>query len=410
MKKVVIIGAGFGGLNAAKILAGNKDFSITILDKENHHLFKPLLYQVASAGLNESDIAYPIRSIFAKNENVKVFKENVVDIDGESKKVITDSKIHEYDYLIIACGAVENYFKNSNWISFAPPLQKLSHAQHLRNKILNAFEMAEKSEDDEERKKHLTFVIVGGGPTGVELAGAIGEITRITLTKDFRNIDPSLSRIILIEANNTILRSFDKKLIKKALRDLESLGVQIWNSSKVTDIREDSISIASETLKTSTIMWAAGTMANSLAERIHCDKDQMGKILVENDLSLNQFPDVYAVGDIVHFEQNGRVLPGLAPVAMQQGKYAAKVILKREAGKPYKPFKYRDKGQLATIGRSKAIAEIKRFKVSGTLAWITWLFVHVLYLTGFKNRMLVMLQWAWSYFTFKKGARIIIDK
>jgi len=410
MKKVVIIGAGFGGLNAAKILAGNKNLNITILDKENHHLFKPLLYQVASAGLNESDIAYPIRSIFAKNENVKVFKENVVDIDSHSKNVITDSKIHEYDYLIIACGAVENYFKNSNWISFAPPLQKLSHAQHLRNKILNAFEMAEKSEDEEEKKKHLTFVIVGGGPTGVELAGAIGEITRITLTKDFRNIDPSLSRIILIEANNTILRSFDKKLIKKALRDLESLGVQVWNSSKVTDIRKDSISIASETLKTSTIMWAAGTKANSLVEKIYCDKDQMGKILVEKDLSIKQFPDVYAVGDIVHFEQNGRVLPGLAPVAMQQGKHVAKTILKREAGKPYKPFKYRDKGQLATIGRSKAIAEIKRFKVSGTFAWITWLFVHVLYLTGFKNRMLVMLQWAWSYFTFKKGARIIIDK
>lgn len=410
MKKVVIIGAGFGGLNAAKILAGNKNLNITILDKENHHLFKPLLYQVASAGLNESDIAYPIRSIFAKNENVKVFKENVVDIDSHSKNVITDSKIHEYDYLIIVCGAVENYFNNSNRISFAPPLQKLSHAQHLRNKILNAFEMAEKSEDEEEKKKHLTFVIVGGGPTGVELAGAIGEITRITLTKDFRNIDPSLSRIILIEANNTILRSFDKKLIKKALRDLESLGVQIWNNSKVTDIREGSISIASETLKTSTIMWAAGTKANSLVEKIYCDKDQMGKILVENDLSIKQFPDAYAVGDIVHFEQSGRVLPGLAPVAMQQGKYAAKTILKREAGKPYKPFKYRDKGQLATIGRSKAIAEIKRFKVSGTFAWITWLFIHVLYLTGFKNRMLVMLQWAWSYFTFKKGARIIIDK
>ena len=410
MKQIVIIGAGFGGLNAAKILAGNKDFNITILDKENHHLFKPLLYQVASAGLNESDIAYPIRSIFAKYKNVKVFKENVVDIDGESKKVITGSKIHQYDYLIIACGAVENYFKNTNWVNFAPPLQKLSHAQHLRNKILNAFEMAEKSKDEEERKKHLTFVIVGGGPTGVELAGAIGEITRITLTKEFRNIDPSLSRIILIEANNTILRSFDKKLIKKALRDLESLGVQVWTNSRVTDISGDYINIANETIKTSTIMWAAGTMANSLAEKINCDKDQMGKILVENDLSLNQFPDVYAVGDIVHFEQNGRVLPGLAPVAMQQGKYAAKVILKREAGKPYKPFKYRDKGQLATIGRSKAIAEIKRFKVSGTLAWITWLFVHILYLTGFKNRMLVMLQWAWSYFTFKKGARIIIDK
>jgi len=410
MKKIVIIGAGFGGLNAAKILADNKDFSITILDKENHHLFKPLLYQVASAGLNESDIAYPIRSIFAKNNNVKVFKENVVDIDAESKKVITDSKIHEYDYLIIACGAVENYFKNDDWITFAPPLQKLSHAQYLRNKILNAFEMAEKSENEEEKKKHLTFVIVGGGPTGVELAGAIGEITRMTLSKDFRNIDPSLSRIILIEANTTILRSFDKKLIKKALRDLESLGVQIWNSSKVTDIREDSISIGNETLKTSTIMWAAGTKANSLVEKIHCDKDMTGKIMVENDLSINQFPDVYAVGDIVHFEQNGRVLPGLAPVAMQQGKYVARAILRREAAKPCKPFKYRDKGQLATIGRSKAIAEIKRFKVSGTFAWITWLFIHVLYLTGFKNRMLVMLQWAWSYFTFKKGSRIIIDK
>ncbi|MGA1845699.1 NAD(P)/FAD-dependent oxidoreductase [Deferribacter abyssi] len=409
MKKVVIIGAGFGGLNTAKVLSKNKKLKITIIDKKNHHLFQPLLYQVATAGLNESDIAYPIRSIFRNYKNVNVYKETVVDFDFNSKIVITDSNKHSYDYLIISCGTVENYFGKNNWVKYAPTLKNLSHAQQLRNKILNAFELAEKTNDDNERKKYLTFVIIGGGPTGVELAGAIGEMTRFTLAKDFRNIDPRLSRIILIEATNKILPTFDHKLINKAVKDLESLGVQVWTKSMVTEIDDNGVRIGNEILESATIIWAAGIKANPLTEKIPGKKDKMGRIIVNKDLSLENYPNVFVIGDLAHFEQNGKVLPGIAPVAMQQGKFVAKLILSEVKGKKRTTFKYFDKGQMATIGRSKAIAEIKNLKLSGFIAWVTWILVHIMYLTGFKNRIFVILQWAWSYLTLKKGARLIID-
>ncbi|KAA0259481.1 NAD(P)/FAD-dependent oxidoreductase [Deferribacter autotrophicus] len=409
MKKIVIIGAGFGGLNAAKILCKNKKLNITIIDKKNHHLFQPLLYQVATAGLNESDIAYPIRSIFRNKKNVTVYKETVIDFDFNTKTVITDSNKHSYDYLIIACGAVENYFGKDKWAKYAPTLKNLNHAQQLRNKILNAFEMAEKTKDDNEKRKYLTFVVIGGGPTGVELAGAIGEMTRFTLAKDFRNIDPRLSRIILIEAADKILATFDDKLINKAVRNLESLGVQVWTKSMVTDIDEKGVTIGNERLESATIIWAAGIKANPLSEKLPGNKDKMGRIIVNKDLSIENYPDVFVVGDLAHFEQNGKILPGIAPVAMQQGKFVAKLILAELKGKKRTQFKYFDKGQMATIGRSKAIAEIKNLKLSGFIAWITWILVHIMYLTGFKNRIFVMLQWAWSYLTLKKGARLIID-
>ncbi|BAI80542.1 FAD-dependent pyridine nucleotide-disulphide oxidoreductase [Deferribacter desulfuricans SSM1] len=408
-KKVIIIGAGFAGLNAAKQLSKYKEIDVTIIDKKNHHLFQPLLYQVATAGLNESDIAYPIRSIFRKQKNVTVYKDTVENIDFKEKVVITKSKRLYYDYLIIAAGAEENYFGNTEWKKFAPTLKTLKDAQILRNKILNAFEMAEKATSDQEMKKYLTFIVIGGGPTGVELAGAIGEMTRITLAKDFRNIDPRLSRILLIEAGKRILPSFDENLTSKAVKDLESLGVQVWTNSLVTEITDDSIKIGNEQIEAATVIWAAGIKANSLSSIIPSEKDKMGRVFTANDLSLKNFPEVFVCGDLAHFIQNGEPLPGIAPVAMQQGKHVAKQIINDLKNKKREEFVYFDKGQLATIGKSKAIAEIRNLKLSGFLAWITWIFVHILYLTGFKNRIFVTLQWAWSYITFKKGARLIID-
>jgi len=408
-KKIVIIGAGFAGLNAAKTLSKNKEIEIVIIDRKNHHLFQPLLYQVATAGLNEADIAYPIRSIFSRKKNITVLKDVVVDFDLENRHVITKSDKIKYDYLIIAAGAEENYFGNTQWKNYAPTIKTLKDAQILRNKILNAFEMAEKAKSENEKKKFLTFIIIGGGPTGVELAGAIGEMTRITLAKDFRNIDPRLSRIILIEAGKRILPSFDEKLSTKATRDLESLGVQVWTNSLVTEINEKGVNIGNEFIEAATVIWAAGIKANKLSQKIPGEKDKSGRIKVNADLSLPNYPEIFICGDITNFEQNGTPLPGIAPVAMQQGKHAAKQILNDLKNKKREPFKYFDKGQLATIGKSKAIAEIKNIKLSGFIAWFTWIFVHILYLTGFKNRLFVMLQWGWSYFTFKKGARLIID-
>jgi len=421
-KKVIIIGGGFGGLNAAKKLAGEAGVEVTLIDRRNYHLFQPLLYQVAAAGLSPAEIAVPIRSIFSDFENLRVVLGNVEAIDLKAKTVTDDFGRHEYDRLILACGAKHSYFGHPEWEEFAPGLKTLEQATEIRRRIFLAFENAERETDPIAQKKFLTFVIVGGGPTGVELAGALGEISRYTLADDFHNIDPQRTRVILIEAGRRILPSFSEELSRKAARDLESLGVQVWTSSRVIGIDASGVTlgpgepqgVARERIETSTVLWAAGVQPSSLNRQLNAQGvtlDKAGRVIVAPDLSIPLFPDVFVLGDqaCLH-DTNGKPLPGLAPVAMQEGRAAAANILNDFAGLPRKPFHYVDKGQMATIGRRKAVAEFAGRKLSGLLAWLTWLLVHVYYLIGFKNRLFVLYQWFWSYFTYKRGARLIIGK
>lgn len=411
MKKVVIVGAGFAGINATKVLAKNKNFSITVIDRRNYHLFQPLLYQVATAGLSPAEIATPIRSLFSKYQNIQVRYGNVSRVDLSQRELLVDSEKISYDYLILACGAKHSYFRNPEWEDQAPGLKTLEQATEIRRRIFLAFELAEKEANPEVQKKLLTFIIVGAGPTGVELAGALGEISRFTLSKDFRNIDPSRTRVILIEAGSRILKGFSESLSKKATRDLENLGVQIWTSTRVTEVNSDGVRLGDEFLSSATIIWAAGVEPSSLGKTLGVELDSIGRVIVENDLSLKNFKDVFVVGDQALVKnKKGEELPGIAPVAIQQGAWAAKNLLLLEQGKPTMPFKYIDKGMLATIGRKKAVGIAFGFEVSGFVAWITWLFIHIYYLIGFKNRLFVFFQWAWSYLTFSRGARLIVHK
>ncbi|MFN3455504.1 MAG: NAD(P)/FAD-dependent oxidoreductase [Pseudobdellovibrio sp.] len=411
MKSVVIIGAGFGGLKAAKALAKNKEIKITLIDRRNYHLFQPLLYQVATAGLSPADIAAPIRAIVSEHSNIEVIYGNVVDIDKENQKVITQDKTYIYDYLIMACGAKHSYFGKDEWEENAPGLKTLEQATEIRRRILLAFELAEKEVDLEKRKTLQTFVIVGGGPTGVELAGSIAEISRYTLEEDFRNIDPSRTRVILIEAGNRILAAFDEDLSKKAARDLENLGVQIWTSTRVTDVTTEGVKLADEFIKAKTVIWAAGVQPSSLSKKLNTPLDRQGRIVVTKNLNIEQYPNIFVIGDQACFQTtDGKTLPGLAPVAMQQGKHAAKNILAALNNEDLKAFEYLDKGMMATIGRKKAIVQVGKIKFNGFFAWAAWLFIHVFYLIGFKNKLFVLSEWAWSYLTFKRGARLIVDK
>ena len=411
MKKVVIIGGGFAGLNAAKKLGNKHDFKVTLIDRRNHHLFQPLLYQVAMAGLSPSDIAAPIRSLLAKYKNITVLQGNALKVDGENNKVICDIGEYEYDYLLLACGARHSYFGNEQWEEFAPGLKTLNQATEIRRRVLSAFEKAESSHDPATRKKALTFVIVGAGPTGVEMAGAIGEMSRFTLAKDFRNIDARLTRIILIEHGPRILAAFDEDQSARATRDLEKLGVQVWTSSPVTEIDEHGVKIGDERIEADTVLWAAGVEASRLGRTLNTEADRQGRVVVKEDLSIEKYPNVFVAGDQAHREiEEGKPLPGLAPVAMQQGRYFAELVINREKGKETPPFKYFDKGKMATIGRSKAIAQTGKLKLNGFIAWLAWLFIHILYLTGFKNRLFVVIQWGWSYFSFRRGSRLIVGK
>jgi len=411
MKRVVIIGGGFAGLNAAKGLGGVKDIEVILVDRANHHLFQPLLYQVAMAGLNPADIAVPVRSLLAKYENVKVVQGKALSISSSEKKIITDFGELNYDYLIISLGAKHTYFGNEQWEQFAPGLKTLEQATEIRRRVLSAFENAEKTSDKSLQKKYLTFAVVGGGPTGVELAGAIGEMSRYTLARDFKNIDAKLTRVILIEGGNRILPSFSKKLSAWATRALEQLGVQVWTNSIVTNIDENGLNIGNERIETTTVLWAAGVKANSIDADFTIEKDRMNRIAVTSDLSLAGHPHIFAAGDCACFpDDEGKPLPGIAPVAMQQGNYLADVIESDVRGKARKPFKYKDKGQMATIGRSKAITEFGIMRLTGFSAWVAWLLVHIYYLAGFKNRFIVVAQWAWSYLTFRRGSRLILEK
>lgn len=407
--KVVIVGGGFAGLKAAKTLGGKSGVDVTVIDRRNHHLFQPLLYQVATAGLSPADIAAPIRSILSGYDNIRVLQGNVNGVDLELQHVETDFGNVPYDHLVLACGTTHSYFGNDEWEKDAPGLKTIENATEIRRRILAAFEEAERVDDHELKRKLLTFVIVGGGPTGVELAGAIGEMSRFTLAKDFRNINAKSTRIFLMEAGPRILAAFPQDLVDRATRDLEKLGVQVWTSSRVASIDENGVTVGDERIASATVIWAAGVEAGSLGRDTDLETDRNGRIVVESDLSVAGHPNVFVAGDQAHTKtEDGGSLPSLAPVAVQQGTFVAKTILNDLAGKARSEFRYRDKGIMATIGRNKAIAKSGRWQMTGWFAWVAWLVVHIYFLTGFKNRTFVVMQWAWSYMTYRRGARLII--
>lgn len=412
MKEVIIVGGGFAGLNAAKELGNKSDINVTVIDKRNHHLFQPLLYQVAMAGLSPAEIAAPIRSLLSEYRNIRVYQDEVTHVDHKKNILFAKKRTYSYDYLILACGAQHSYFGNDQWEEFAPGLKTIEQATEIRRRVLDAFESAEIETDKNKQNKLLTFVIVGGGPTGVELAGAIGEMSRFTLSKDFKNIDPKLTRIILVEASDRILSTFDNTLSSKAVRDLENLGVQVWTSRRVTEIGADGVTIGDERINSATVLWAAGVQASEIGKNSKIAVDNAGRVIVESDLSLKDAPNVFIAGDQAHVKDSkGEILPSIAPVAMQQGKYLGKHIQKLIQGnKQSRPFIYFDKGKMATIGRSKAIVETGGFKLTGFTAWVTWLVIHIYYLTGLKNRLFVTISWAWSYLSFRRGARLIISR
>lgn len=407
--KVIIIGGGFGGLAAAKSLK-NSDVEIILIDKTNHHLFQPLLYQVATTALSPADIATPIRSILRNQRNIRIILGEVAKIDKEKKKVFLTNEEYDYDYLIIAIGNNTSYFGNENWIKYAPGLKTMSDALLIREKILLSFEKAEIDHQEKDRQGHMTFVIVGGGPTGVELAGAIAEITQKTLSKDFRNIDTSKTRIILIEAQDRILSMYDSDLSVKAKRFLESLGVNIRLNTKVKDINEKGVMVGNQFIETTNIIWAAGNSISPLINTLNTETDKTGRVVVKEDCSIENFREVFVIGDAAFFIQEEKPLPAVAPVAIQQGKYVAKVISKSLVNKERKPFQYIDKGNLATIGRAKAIMQIGKFKMAGFLAWVGWVFIHILYLISFRNRYKVMTEWIWYYITNRSGVRLIVNE
>jgi NADH:quinone reductase (non-electrogenic) len=411
--RVVIIGAGFGGLYAARALR-RAPVDITVIDRRNHHLFQPLLYQVATAALSPGDIAYPIRAVLSRQKNTRVLLADVHAIDLKNRKAVLKDGEVEYDYLIIATGASHSYFGHDEWEPSAPGLKTLEDALEIRRRILYAFERAERETDPERRKALLTFMVVGGGPTGLELAGAIAEISRQVLQHDFRAINPREARVILVEAGPRILSAFPPDLSAKAAASLEKLGAEVWTNSPVTSITPQRVVVANQEVPCATTLWAAGVQASPLARSLGIPLDKAGRVIVDPDLSIHGFPEVFVIGDLALFTyQTGKPLPGVAPVAIQQGRHAARNILSSIRGKPRKTFHYFDKGMLATIGRAAAVADFGFLRISGFFAWLAYLFVHIFFLIGFRNRFVVMFEWAWAYFTFQRGARLItgdIDK
>ena len=405
-KKAVIIGGGFGGLTLAKKLK-NSSYEIKLIDKTNHHLFQPLLYQVAAAALSPGDIAVPIRSEFSNQNNVEVILGEVTNINRIEKKVYVSDTIYEYDFLVVAIGNRHSYFGNDEWEKFAPGLKTISDAIKIREKMLLAFEKAEIAKSESEKKREMTFVIIGGGPTGVEVAGSIAEISRETLLKDFRNINTADTKIILIEGMNRILQSFDEDLSIKAKENLEKLGVEVRTNSMVNDVNENGVVVGDELIEASNIIWAAGNNVSPLINTLKTETDRNGRVIVEQDCSLPDDPTVFVIGDAALFIENGEPLPGVAPVAMQQGRYVAKILKNNFAKEKRKPFKYFDKGNLATIGRAKAVLQIGNLKVSGFIAWLIWALVHIAFLVNFRKRYRVMTEWIWYYMTFKNGIRLI---
>jgi NADH dehydrogenase len=414
--KVLVVGGGFGGLAAARALGRARDVELTLVDRRNHHLFQPLLYQVAMAGLSPAEIAAPIRSLLRDQPNTRVRQEEAVGVDLERRVLHTraeggrESELG-WDRLILACGARHAYFGHDDWEEHAPGLKSLEEATEIRRRVLTAYERAELEPDPERRRALLTFVVIGGGPTGVELAGALGEMSRFTLARDFRHIDPTLARVILVEAGPRILPSFPESLARHATRDLESLGVQVWTSSAVTGVDAEGVQVGAERIAAHTTLWAAGVQASGLGRALGAPLDRVGRVQVAPDLSLPGHPDVFVIGDLAHVAgPDGKPLPGVAPVAMQQGRFAARAILADLAGRPRGAFRYRDRGQMATIGRSRALVDAGRLRFGGFPAWIFWLLVHIYFLVGFRNRLFVVIAWAWSYLTYGRGARLIVRR
>jgi NADH dehydrogenase len=406
---VLILGGGFGGLYAARRL-GKAPVRVTVVDRRNHHLFQPMLYQVATAALNTSDIAAPIRSVLRHQSNTEVLLAEAVSIDTEARRVrFLDGSESKYDYLIVATGARHSYFGHDNWETLAPGLKSLEDAIDIRERVLLAFERAERETDPVRRHANLTFVIVGGGPTGVEMAGAVAELRRYALRRDFRHIDPGEATVLLLEGGPRLLPSYPESLSDKAKQELRRLGVEVRTETMVTDIRPGSVWAAGWTIPTQTVIWAAGNVASPLLKSLHTPLDRIGRAIVEPDCTIPGHPEVFVLGDAALFEhQQGGPLPGICPVAIQMGEYAARTIQCDLAGEPRRAFRYWDKGQLAVIGRGRAVADIWKLHFGGFLAWLIWTFVHIFFLIGFRNRVLVMIQWAWSYLTYGRGARLIV--
>jgi NADH dehydrogenase len=404
---VVIVGSGFGGLEAAKKLArGN--VRVTVIDRTNYHLFQPLLYQVATAALSPADIAAPVRGVLSKFENVDVILAEVQSINVNARKVkMVDGEL-DYDYLILATGARHSYFGHPEWERIAPGLKSLEDAVEIRRRILLAFEYAEKISDEAARKAAMTFVIIGGGPTGVEMAGAIAEIARYTLAKDFRHIDPSQARVILVEGEPKVLASFPEDLRDSAMKQLADLGIEVRTGTHATNLSDDGLHVGNEFIPCRVKIWAAGNNASFVGHGLGVPIDRVGRVIVNKDLTIPNHPEVQVIGDLANFShQTGEPLPGVSPVAMQQGRHAARNVLWMIDGLKPQRFWYFDKGSMATIGRNKAVADLKLVHLSGIPAWFAWLFIHVIFLVGFRSRLAVLFQWAWAYFSFNKGARLI---
>jgi NADH dehydrogenase len=412
MTHIVILGCGFGGLEATRALA-SADVRITLIDRSNHHLFQPLLYQVATAGLSAPAIAAPIRHIFAHQKNVTTMLGTVSSIDKDRKLVrMEDGEEISYDYLILATGATHSYFGRDEWARYAPGLKTLEDAFEIRRRILMAFEHAEREFDDAQRMAWLTFAVVGGGATGVEMAGTLAEIARHTLDGEFRRIDSRKARIVLIEGAEYVLPHFPNDLSEKTRLQLQKLGVEVRTACRVTEISQDGITFTTATVNehliAKTVVWAAGVAASPLGKCLGVSQDRSGRVLVEHDLSIASHPEIFVVGDLASIASKGKPVPGLCPAAKQMGRTAAKNILHRLKGQKTKPFHYVDYGSLATIGRKAAVVAMGRIRFSGFMAWLFWLFVHIFFLIGFRNRLMVMMDWAWAYVTFQRNARIVV--
>ena len=405
---VVIIGGGFGGMHAARALK-RAPVEVTLIDRTNHHLFQPLLYQVATATLPAPSITAPIRWLLRKQRNAEVLMAEVKEVDVQRRVVRVDDERREisYDYLVVAGGSRHAYFGHPEWETYAPGLKSIDDALEIRNRVLGAFERAEKSTDPRERTAELTFVIVGGGPTGVELAGMLPMIARHSLRNEFRHIDTQTARIILVEGGPRVLPTFPERLAARAQRDLEELGVEVRTGTLVTRVEPGAVQMGDERIETCTVLWAAGNAASGLGKFLGVETDKVGRVQVEQDLSVPGHPEVFVVGDLAAVTSDGKPVPGVAPAAMQEGATAGKNIVRDLRHQPRRAFRYRNKGNLATIGRQRAIADFGRLRLEGPLAWWFWLFVHILYLAGFRNRAAVLMEWAYAFFTYQRGSRLI---
>ena len=404
---VVILGGGFGGLNAARALR-HAPVRVTLVDRRNHHLFQPLLYQVATATLNPSDIASPIRGILRSQRNVSVVLAEAISVHVGAKRVILADGAIAYDYLLVSTGATHSYFGHDAWATHAPGLKSIEDALEVRRRVFVAYEAAERETDPGRRRDWMTSVIIGAGPTGVELAGALAEISRHALDQDFRNIDPRRARIVLVEALPRVLPTYPAELSERARRQLERLGVEVRTDARVTEIDEAGVSLGEQRIGARTVIWAAGVAASPLARSLGAPLDRAGRLLVDPDLTVPGRDDIFVIGDLAALVQDGRPIPGVSSAALQEGRHAARNIVRALHGEPYLPFRYSDKGSFAVIGRGAAVGEVLgRFQLSGFLAWLAWLVIHIYFLIGFRNRLLVMFHWAYSYLTYRRSARLI---